>query len=178
MLKTGGTEPPTSRLSASATGFRKCSGLRKNFSRYSNQTRGARLTSTVWLGSYAPDPRDRLTSMRRRRTGSLDHGQLLGRARRRGHASDARERCAALLPAPPCREASPAGPGAGVSQSRGRAVPQSPTYPRFPPRSEEHTSELQSPCNLVCRLLLEKKKHLQQGRPVLGIRHRQRHTPP
>src|SRR5205807_6405743 len=32
---------------------------------------------------------------------------------------------------------------------------------RRPPRrrrSEEHTSELQSPCNLVCRLLLEKKK--------------------
>src|SRR5256885_16969750 len=27
-------------------------------------------------------------------------------------------------------------------------------------RSEEHTSELQSPCNLVCRLLLEKKKRL------------------
>src|SRR5205807_8195827 len=26
-------------------------------------------------------------------------------------------------------------------------------------RSEEHTSELQSPCNLVCRLLLEKKNH-------------------
>src|SRR5256885_3811098 len=29
---------------------------------------------------------------------------------------------------------------------------------RYPGRSEEHTSELQSPCNLVCRLLLEKKK--------------------
>src|SRR3989454_7782886 len=29
------------------------------------------------------------------------------------------------------------------------------------PRSEEHTSELQSPCNLVCRLLLEKKKKLE-----------------
>src|SRR5688500_19064018 len=29
-------------------------------------------------------------------------------------------------------------------------------------RSEEHTSELQSPCNLVCRLLLEKKKITQQ----------------
>src|SRR5688500_19889628 len=28
-------------------------------------------------------------------------------------------------------------------------------------RSEEHTSELQSPCNLVCRLLLEKKKNRQ-----------------
>src|SRR5256885_13086053 len=30
-------------------------------------------------------------------------------------------------------------------------------------RSEEHTSELQSPCNLVCRLLLEKKKRSQDG---------------
>src|SRR2546426_4534665 len=30
-------------------------------------------------------------------------------------------------------------------------------------RSEEHTSELQSPCNLVCRLLLEKKKTRQTG---------------
>src|SRR5688500_9876668 len=29
-------------------------------------------------------------------------------------------------------------------------------------RSEEHTSELQSPCNLVCRLLLEKKKHTEK----------------
>src|SRR2546426_5562388 len=32
-------------------------------------------------------------------------------------------------------------------------------------RSEEHTSELQSPCNLVCRLLLEKKKKKGQ-RPI------------
>src|SRR5256885_11893886 len=34
------------------------------------------------------------------------------------------------------------------------------SLPALPPtcRSEEHTSELQSPCNLVCRLLLEKKK--------------------
>src|SRR5256885_7054488 len=31
----------------------------------------------------------------------------------------------------------------------------------WPMRSEEHTSELQSPCNLVCRLLLEKKKNIQ-----------------
>src|SRR5256885_13087139 len=30
--------------------------------------------------------------------------------------------------------------------------------PKVAVRSEEHTSELQSPCNLVCRLLLEKKK--------------------
>src|SRR2546426_2609010 len=33
-----------------------------------------------------------------------------------------------------------------------------PGFGAFIVRSEEHTSELQSPCNLVCRLLLEKKK--------------------
>src|SRR5256885_9697710 len=33
-------------------------------------------------------------------------------------------------------------------------------HPNCGVRSEEHTSELQSPCNLVCRLLLEKKKTL------------------
>src|SRR5256885_10482441 len=32
-------------------------------------------------------------------------------------------------------------------------------------RSEEHTSELQSPCNLVCRLLLEKKKNT-RSKPI------------
>src|SRR5256885_9192426 len=42
----------------------------------------------------------------------------------------------------------------------------------FPPaktvvdRSEEHTSELQSPCNLVCRLLLEKKKQIYDYRDL------------
>src|ERR1022692_3298851 len=39
-------------------------------------------------------------------------------------------------------------------------------------RSEEHTSELQSPCNLVCRLLLEKKKQ-QRDPPRSRSRHRQ-----
>src|SRR5256885_9395683 len=34
-------------------------------------------------------------------------------------------------------------------------------------RSEEHTSELQSPCNLVCRLLLEKKKMDHAFLPIL-----------
>src|SRR5205807_9800851 len=34
-------------------------------------------------------------------------------------------------------------------------------------RSEEHTSELQSPCNLVCRLLLEKKNKAKQSLPEL-----------
>src|SRR5205807_446314 len=34
--------------------------------------------------------------------------------------------------------------------------------------SEEHTSELQSPCNLVCRLLLEKKQHSRKAQVVAG----------
>src|SRR5256885_11888047 len=51
---------------------------------------------------------------------------------------------------------------ARAQQARGRAV-QRPGEAdvggriQRVPRSEEHTSELQSPCNLVCRLLLEKK---------------------
>src|SRR5256885_3260850 len=35
-------------------------------------------------------------------------------------------------------------------------------------RSEEHTSELQSPCNLVCRLLLEKKKNSRLSSKIAG----------
>src|SRR5256885_5912187 len=47
---------------------------------------------------------------------------------------------------------------------RGRSAPARTRDRRRPARrgddrSEEHTSELQSPCNLVCRLLLEKKKN-------------------
>src|SRR5256885_10262507 len=52
---------------------------------------------------------------------------------------------AAISPPP----AAPAAWSAGRSRRRNSAVS----------RSEEHTSELQSPCNLVCRLLLEKKKY-------------------
>src|SRR5256885_6020165 len=42
-------------------------------------------------------------------------------------------------------------------------------------RSEEHTSELQSPCNLVCRLLLEKKKINRFGFRRVPIRDHQKH---
>src|ERR1039457_7445998 len=38
-------------------------------------------------------------------------------------------------------------------------------------RSEEHTSELQSPCNLVCRLLLEKKKKKRSYADVNRMHH-------
>src|SRR3989454_2010903 len=49
--------------------------------------------------------------------------------------------------------------------STGKLIPESTRvaepsgYAALDSRSEEHTSELQSPCNLVCRLLLEKKKN-------------------
>src|SRR5256885_8645792 len=62
-----------------------------------------------------------------------------------------------------CR--SPARPYRPGDDGRGHGEPDSvPVVLGRPPcgvgvgRSEEHTSELQSPCNLVCRLLLEKKK--------------------
>src|SRR5256885_5336357 len=50
----------------------------------------------------------------------------------------------------------------GATRSRVGGAGPLPGDPRLPEvhgRSEEHTSELQSPCNLVCRLLLEKKKN-------------------
>src|SRR2546426_3026700 len=50
-----------------------------------------------------------------------------------------------------------------ITQLRRRLIPRQggdPADSGF--RSEEHTSELQSPCNLVCRLLLEKKKKRQE----------------
>src|SRR2546426_5295974 len=43
-------------------------------------------------------------------------------------------------------------------------------------RSEEHTSELQSPCNIVCRLLLEKKKN--NYRHLFGARFIAAHSTP
>src|SRR5256885_7954476 len=59
---------------------------------------------------------------------------------------------------PPTRPGAPAHSAARRLQDRGsRSAGQCLLAPeRY--RSEEHTSELQSPCNLVCRLLLEKKK--------------------
>src|SRR5256885_7570113 len=47
-------------------------------------------------------------------------------------------------------------------------------------RSEEHTSELQSPCNLVCRLLLEKKKNHENDHHLSpsGLAYSRQHTVP
>src|SRR5256885_11930832 len=45
-------------------------------------------------------------------------------------------------------------------------------------RSEEHTSELQSPCNLVCRLLLEKKKTQQHAHFLIILSNNSRPSSP
>src|SRR5215467_10245684 len=50
-----------------------------------------------------------------------------------------------------------------------------PPFP-FDDRSEEHTSELQSPCNLVCRLLLEKKKNEKISLPLAKKKKKMKHT--
>src|SRR2546426_7650255 len=72
-----------------------------------------------------------------------------------------------LFRSPHGRRASRVQPGAGPGQysadhHRDRCPPQAVAHAtlRERRRSEEHTSELQSPCNLVCRLLLEKKKKI------------------
>src|SRR5256885_6309200 len=74
----------------------------------------------------------------------------------------------------PCKKLRPPPPSPAIRCTASRSKPSSvpwrpamagpPWHGRFRraasrwTRSEEHTSELQSPCNLVCRLLLEKKK--------------------
>src|SRR5256885_10848533 len=52
----------------------------------------------------------------------------------------------------------PPWPAAGAAAAPGAMARTGTCRLRREVRSEEHTSELQSPCNLVCRLLLEKKK--------------------
>src|SRR2546426_7689407 len=76
----------------------------------------------------------------------------------RGHApSSASEADTSLTASLPKADSA-----AGSAQSQSR----SPAWMRSMRnvRSEEHTSELQSPCNLVCRLLLEKKKKTKRHR--------------
>src|SRR5256885_11765496 len=60
------------------------------------------------------------------------------------------------FPHPPCRTRSAGTRSCPRNRSSRGATDPRATAARS--RSEEHTSELQSPCNLVCRLLLEKKK--------------------
>src|SRR3989454_1437390 len=74
-------------------------------------------------------------------------------------------RCGRMVPTSPVFSTQNGPPGAvdSLPAQHGCSAPGSPRD-RFlqaaKTRSEEHTSELQSPCNLVCRLLLEKKKKI------------------
>src|SRR2546426_6341436 len=61
------------------------------------------------------------------------------------------------LPISPSRARAPRDPR-DLGRAGHRSVAAQGRWARVHGRSEEHTSELQSPCNLVCRLLLEKKK--------------------
>src|SRR5256885_11223916 len=64
--------------------------------------------------------------------------------------------------------ASGATPDAELLEGHDRSAARSGDF--LPGRSEEHTSELQSPCNLVCRLLLEKKHIVTAHRPRRLVR--------
>src|SRR5256885_2578463 len=83
-------------------------------------------------------------------------------------------RSAAIIDRPLRRTASAAWGGAASHRGSSRIatrwpVDSSSARHTLPKRSEEHTSELQSPCNLVCRLLLEKKTASQvYARPPPG----------
>src|SRR5256885_4390904 len=68
-------------------------------------------------------------------------------------------------------------PHVGRKAERGRLRLHSRHQPQG--RSEEHTSELQSPCNLVCRLLLEKKKQTPPATDLVDSLHANapHHTP-
>src|SRR5438876_7370036 len=57
---------------------------------------------------------------------------------------------------------------AGGSTTFGRPPEPNATWRAARPRSEEHTSELQSPVHLVCRLLLEKKKSRRASARAFG----------
>src|SRR5688572_3158671 len=89
---------------------------------------------------------------------SLHDALPISRSRRR--AGPPTGGCRPRCPRAPC----PCGPGAWAACG-----------PRRPSRSEEHTSELQSQSNLVCRLLLEKKKHMDMDLAVATLSYV--HTP-
>src|SRR5256885_6091435 len=81
-----------------------------------------------------------------------DHLRAPGRRRRAGRGRRERQLATRCL----------------SSTSSPAATDRSTPAPQERMRSEEHTSELQSPCNLVCRLLLEKKKRPSTRRPTLA----------
>src|SRR5256885_11561229 len=71
-----------------------------------------------------------------------------------------------LFRSPVARTTSPPMTKATTTVIAGTAMPPARCLSARLARSEEHTSELQSPCNLVCRLLLEKKRELDRRESV------------
>src|SRR5256885_9505600 len=59
--------------------------------------------------------------------------------------------------------------GPGQGDGKPVTLPAEELVRRLEQRSEEHTSELQSPCNLVCRLLLEKKNNDQNHEAATAL---------
>src|SRR5206468_10540416 len=104
-----------------------------------------------FIGAAARRPRAP-HSFPTRRSSDLWGGQGHGHRGGRGGSGQASQAGQGKLPAG-SRQAQP---------TRARAVPAGPASAA--PRSEEHTSELQSRSDLVCRLLLEKKKNKKEGR--------------
>src|SRR6266487_5440724 len=98
-------------------------------------------------------------------------------------ASTERSGCAGMKSNPPTwvwvtktRSPNPAGPSPSGSTFTNILPPPCPDSVRLQAcRSEEHTSELQSPVHLVCRLLLEKKKKI-SFRPSLLIKKKKKKT--
>src|SRR5690349_23747568 len=66
------------------------------------------------------------------------------------------------------RDSAPSRPKHRAGSERAAVRTDQPDLPAPSPRSEEHTSELQSRRDLVCRLLLEKKKKLQRNNNTIG----------
>src|SRR2546426_4770048 len=99
-----------------------------------------------------------------RATGSGGCAQKKSRKERRGSRSKCRPSRSARSTATVCSCGDATDPPSACA-----CVGSSPAWylsrQRDTMRSEEHTSELQSPCNLVCRLLLEKKKKTLLRRP-------------
>src|SRR5205807_10478973 len=99
---------------------------------------------TLYLISHHTSPPPDLHSFPTRRSSDLSAAISLERTPRRSW-------CSASARTSRSRIATSRTSAIGTARSSRRLRASKPT------RSEEHTSELQSPCNLVCRLLLEKK---------------------
>src|SRR5256885_2264706 len=117
--------------------------------RYTTTSAASRISWLHWVVSRK-NRRMSLSTNSRLATGSGLSTQPAVRRNNRPRTNRSAPSCALVNPCANSRRCSIA-----PSVTRAAAVVQSNSNGR---RSEEHTSELQSPCNLVCRLLLEKKK--------------------